>query len=64
MINQNNLEKHNRLVEEINSDIDGLLNELPSSWMISVFFAADDDLLYIVLLYGVISANSCAFIAH
>jgi len=33
MINQNNLEKHNRLVEEINSDIDGLLNEVDLSPM-------------------------------
>lgn len=31
MINQNNLEKHNKLVEEINSDIDGLLNEIDLS---------------------------------
>lgn len=31
MINQNNLDKHNKLVEEINSDIDGLLNEIDLS---------------------------------
>jgi DNA repair exonuclease SbcCD ATPase subunit len=33
MINQNNLDKHNKLVEEINSDIDGLLNEINLSPM-------------------------------
>jgi hypothetical protein len=31
MINKNNLDKHNRLVEEINSDIDDLLNEIDLS---------------------------------
>lgn len=31
MINQNNLDKHNKLIEDMNSDIDNLLNELDLS---------------------------------